>query len=120
MGYHHGKFHDSSICQFGYLRGGRNPPPPAQLTPQKPGMNRVKAHAGVITARNFKSCCTSNLAMPLKMTFLTENVAKALWFYKLAILPELVEKWYSRDHVPCPQIESIALEKNSEICCTCG
>ena len=22
MGYHHGKFHDSSICQFGYLRGG--------------------------------------------------------------------------------------------------
>ena len=43
MGYHHGKFHDSSICQFGYLRGGRNPPPPpAQLTPQKPGMNRVK------------------------------------------------------------------------------
>ena len=43
MGYHHGKFHDSSICQFGYLRGGgRNPPPPAQLTPQKLGMNRVK------------------------------------------------------------------------------
>ena len=54
------------------------------------------------------------------MTFLTENVAKALRFYKLAILPELVGKWYSRDHVPCPHIESIALENNSEICCTCG
>ena len=42
MGYHHGKFHDASICQFGYLRGGGIRPPPAQLTPQKPGMNRVK------------------------------------------------------------------------------
>ena len=42
MGYHHGKFHDSSICQFGYLRGGgAESAPPAQLTPQKPGMNRV-------------------------------------------------------------------------------
>ena len=48
MGYHHGKFHDSSICQFGYLRGGgggaavAESAPPAQLTPQKPSMNRVK------------------------------------------------------------------------------
>ena len=43
MGYHHGKFHDSSVCQFGYLRGGGGIRPPlAQLTPQKPGMNRVK------------------------------------------------------------------------------
>ena len=38
MGYHHGMFRDSSICQSGYLRG-------AQLTPQKPGMNRVKSAA---------------------------------------------------------------------------
>ena len=44
MGYDHGKFHDSSICQLGYLRGGGGGirPPPAQITPQKPGMNRVK------------------------------------------------------------------------------
>ena len=52
MGYHHGKFHDSSICQFGYLRGGGGGSvPPSQLIPQKPGMNRVKKAPSIYSRR---------------------------------------------------------------------
>ena len=54
------------------------------------------------------------------MEFLAENVNKAKTFFTLAILPELLAKWYSRDHITFPDIETTKENTNIEETCTCG
>ena len=52
--------------------------------------------------------------------FLTENLNKARDFFILAILPELLAKWYSRNHNTFVNIGELKQSNNFETICTCG
>ena len=52
--------------------------------------------------------------------FLTENLNNAKNFFILAILSELLAKWYSRNHNTFVNIGALEQSSNFETICTCG
>ena len=49
--------------------------------------------------------------------FIMEKVPTATKFFVLAVLPELIGRWYSKSHVSIPQIQS--KKDSAENVCTC-
>ena len=52
--------------------------------------------------------------------FLTENLNNARDFFILEILPELLAKWYSRNHNTFVNIGALEQSSKFETICTCG
>ena len=75
---------------------------------------------------NISACYFVVYGLPLSLcekiyideVFLAERVNQGSKFFSFAILPELLAKWYSRDHVSYPEVQNKE-STSDDTCCTC-
>ena len=74
-----------------------------------------KREACYFMVYGYKDCLVE--VIHIDYDFLIEKINIATKFYVFAILPELIGRWYSKCHIPLPEIKN--KENNVENICTC-